>query len=164
MKTRLESVVLSAAALVFCLVGWASAQTLKTDADIEAMGYTHIYSLTIPDQPNFRTGAPYSLDNSNLNLGPIESIAYRLDLGENNFCYTSFGAYTSDLTQIGVPTFTSHTQEQRYVQNLYYEAKRTGWTSLTADFRIIWTCRLLTAASFVWESTPTPFRNRPPGR
>ena len=122
-KMRIKSVVLSAVALAFCLVGWASAQTLKTDAEIEAMGYTHIYSLTIPDEPNFRTGAPYSLDNSNLNLGPIESVAYRLNLGENNFCYTSFGAFTSDLKRIGVPTFTSQTVMQRYVQNLYYEAK-----------------------------------------
>ena len=133
MKTRIKSVVLFAVALAFCLSGWASAQTLKTDAEIEAMGYTHIYSLTIPDEPNFRKGAQYSLDNSNLNLGLIESVAYRLNLGENNFCYVSFGAYTSDLTQIGVPTFTSHTQEQRYVQNLYYEAnsptlKTTGTT------------------------------------
>ena len=123
MKMRIKSVVLSAIALAFCLVGWASAQTLKTDAEIEAMGYTHIYSLEIPDQPNFRTGAQYSLDNSNLNLGPIESVAYRVNLGENNFCYTSFGAYTSDLKRIGVPTFTSQTVMQRYVQNLYYEAK-----------------------------------------
>ncbi|MBR0191077.1 MAG: autotransporter-associated beta strand repeat-containing protein [Thermoguttaceae bacterium] len=129
MKTRIESVILSAAALAFCLVGWASAQTLKTDAEIEAMGYTHIYSLSIPDQPNFRKGAPYTLDNSSLNLGPLESVAYRLNLGEDNFCYTSFGAYTSDLTQIGVPTFTSHTQEQRYVQNLYYEAKSPTLTT-----------------------------------
>ena len=123
MKMRIKSVVLSAVALAFCLVGWASAQTLKTDAEIEAMGYTHIYSLSIPDQPNFRLGAPYSLDNSNLSLGPIESVAYRLNLGEDNFCYTSFSAYTSDLTKIGVPTFTSGAVAQRYVQNLYYEAK-----------------------------------------
>ena len=129
MKTRIESVILSAAALACCLVGWASAQTLKTDAEIEAMGYTHIYSLSIPDQPNFRKGAPYTLDNSSLNLGPLESVAYRLNLGADNFCYTSFGAYTSDLTQIGVPTFTSHTQEQRYVQNLYYEAKSPTLTT-----------------------------------
>ena len=123
MKMRIKSVVLSALALAFCLVGWASAQTLKTDAEIEAMGYTHIYSLEIPDQPNFRTGAPYSLDNSNLNLGPIESVAYRYNLGEDNFCYASFGAYSSDLKRLGVPTFTSQTVMQRYVQNLYYEAK-----------------------------------------
>ena len=130
MKIHIKSVVLSAVALAFCFVGLAFAQTgdtpaptLKTDAEIEAMGYTHIYLLEIPDQPNFRTGAPYSLDNSNLNLGPIESVAYRVNLGENNFCYTSFGAYTSDLKRIGVPTFTSQTVMQRYVQNLYYEAK-----------------------------------------
>ena len=129
MKMRIKSVVLSALALALCLVGWASAQTLKTDAEIEAMGYTHIYSLDIPDTPNFRTGAPYSLDNSNLNLGPIESVAYRLNLGENNFCYTSFGAYTSDLKRIGVPTFTSQTVMQRYVQNLYYEAKSPTLTT-----------------------------------
>ena len=89
---RIKSVVLSAVALTFCLIGGASAQTLKTDAEIEAMGYTHIYSLSIPDQPNFRLGASYTLDNSNLNLGPIESVAYRLNLGENNFCYASFSA------------------------------------------------------------------------
>ena len=120
---RIKSVVLSAVALTFCLVGGASAQTLKTDAEIEAMGYTHIYSLSIPDQPNFRLGAPYTLDNSNLNLGPIESVAYRLNLGENNFCYASFSAYTNELSQYGVPTFTSGAVAQRYVQNLYYEAK-----------------------------------------
>ncbi len=129
MKMRVKSVVLSALALAFCLVGWASAQTLKTDAEIEAMGYTHIYSLEIPDQPNFRTGAQYSLDNSNLNLGPIESVAYRVNLGENNFCYTSFGAYTSDLKRIGVPTFAAQTSVQRYVQNLYYEAKSPTLTT-----------------------------------
>ena len=120
---RIKSVVLSAVALTFCLAGWASAQTLKTDAEIEAMGYTHIYSLSIPDQPNFRLGAPYSLDNSNLKLGPIESVAYRLNLGGDNFCYASFSAYTNELSQYGVPTFTSGAVAQRYVQNLYYEAK-----------------------------------------
>ena len=114
---------LSAVALTFCLVGWASAQTLKTDAEIEAMGYSHIYSLSIPDAPNYYKGATYSVDNSSLNLGPIESVAYRLNLGADNFCYASFGAFTSDLSRIGVPTFTSQTIAQRYVQNLYYEAK-----------------------------------------
>ena len=123
MKMRIKSVVLIAVALTFCLAGWVSAQTLKTDAEIEAMGYTHIYSLNISDMPNYRLGAPYSLDNSNLSLGPIESVAYRLNLGEDNFCYASFSAYTSDLTQYGVPTFTSQVVSQRYVQNLYYEAK-----------------------------------------
>ncbi len=126
---RIKSVVLSAVALTFCLAGGVSAQTLKTDAEIEAMGYTHIYSLSIPDQPNFRLGAPYSLDNSNLNLGPIESVAYRLNLGGDNFCYASFSAYTSDLTQYGVPTFTSQIVSQRYVQNLYYEAKSPSLTT-----------------------------------
>ena len=129
MKMRIKSVVLCAVALTFCLSGWASAQSLKTDAEIEAMGYTHIYSLSIPNTPNFKNGAPYSLDNSNLDLGPIESVAYRLNLGKDNFCYTSFGAYTSDLTKIGVPTFTSQTVVQRYVQNLYYEAKSPTLTT-----------------------------------
>ena len=129
MKKRVKSVVLSAVALTFCLVGWASAQTLKTDAEIEAMGYSHIYSLSIPDAPNFSKGATYSVDNSSLNLGPIESVAYRLNLGEDNFCYASFGAFTSDLSRIGVPTFTSQTIAQRYVQNLYYEAKSPSLTT-----------------------------------
>ena len=121
MKTYISSVV-GAVALAVCFV--ASAQTFKTDEQIEAMGYSHIYSLSIPDYSNFRVnGVPYSVNNSNLNLGPIESVAYRLNLGEDNFCYASFGAYTSDLTRYGVPTYANQNVQQRYVHNLYYEAK-----------------------------------------
>ena len=126
MKTYISSVV-GAVALAVSFV--ASAQTLKTDAEIEAMGYSHIYSLSIPNAPNYTNGATYTLDNSNLNLGPIESVAYRLNLGEDNFCYASFGAFTSDLSRIGVPTFTSKAIEQRYVRNLYYEAKSPSLTT-----------------------------------
>ena len=121
MKTYISSVV-GTVALAVCFV--ASAQTFKTNEEIEAMGYSHIYSLTIPDYTNFKVnGVPYSVDNSNLNLGPIESVAYRLNLGEDNFCYASFGAYTSDLTRYGVPTYANQNVQQRYVHNLYYEAK-----------------------------------------
>ncbi|MBR6436142.1 MAG: hypothetical protein IKS45_06515, partial [Thermoguttaceae bacterium] len=121
MKTYISSVV-GAIALAVCFV--ASAQTFKTNEEIEAMGYSHIYSLTIPDYKNFKfNGVPYSVDNSNLNLGPIESVAYRVNLGEDNFCYASFGAFTSDLTRIGVPVHANQYVQQRYVQNLYYEAK-----------------------------------------
>ncbi|MBQ3350447.1 MAG: PEP-CTERM sorting domain-containing protein [Thermoguttaceae bacterium] len=121
MKTYISSVA-GAVALAVCFV--ASAQTFKTDEQIEAMGYSHIYSLSIPDYTNFKVnGVPYSVNNSNLNLGPIESVAYRLNLGEDNFCYTSFGAYTSDLTRIGVPVYANQNIQQRYVHNLYYEAK-----------------------------------------
>ena len=121
MKTYISSVA-GAVALAVCFV--ASAQTFKTGEQIEAMGYSHIYSLSIPDYTNFKVnGVPYSVNNSNLNLGPIESVAYRLNLGEDNFCYTSFGAYTSDLTRIGVPVYANQNIQQRYVHNLYYEAK-----------------------------------------
>ncbi|MBR5161362.1 MAG: hypothetical protein IKW80_07005, partial [Thermoguttaceae bacterium] len=128
MKTYISGI-LGAVALAFSFVALSSAQdlTLKTDAEIEAMGYYHVYSLSIPDQPNFRNGAPYSVDNSkSLNLGPIESVAYRLNLGEDNFCYASFDTFTSSLSKIGVPTYTSHSIQQKYVHNLYYEAKSSS--------------------------------------
>ena len=135
MKTYISSVV-GAVALAVSIVALSSAQTFKTDEQIEAMGYSHIYSLSIPDYSNFRVnGVPYSVNNSNLNLGPIESVAYRLNLGEDNFCYASFGAYTSDLTRIGVPVYANQNIQQRYVHNLYYEAKspllNTAGTSVT---------------------------------
>ncbi|MBR6435926.1 MAG: hypothetical protein IKS45_05405, partial [Thermoguttaceae bacterium] len=121
MKTYISGI-LGAVALAVCVV--ASAQTFKTNEDIEAMGYSHIYSLSIPDYTNFRVnGVPYSVNNSNLNLGPIESVAYRVNLGEDNFCYASFGAFTSDLTRIGVPVYSNQYVQQRYVQDLYYEAQ-----------------------------------------
>ena len=46
-----------------------------------------------------------------------------MNLGEDNFCFASFGAFTSDLTRIGVPVHSNQYVQQRYVQNLYYEAK-----------------------------------------
>ena len=48
MKTYISSIV-GAVALAVCFVALSSAQTFKTDEQIEAMGYSHIYSLSIQD-------------------------------------------------------------------------------------------------------------------
>ena len=117
-----------AALLLFS--GLAYSQTFKTDADVTALGYKQVYSYDIPNNPNLTNGATYRIDNTASFSGDmIESIAYRVNLGTDNFAFISMDAFTQDATKMGVPTFTSNAAFQQYVGNLYYEAKSPNLTT-----------------------------------
>ena len=73
MKTYISSVA-GAVALAVSIVALSSAQTFKTNEQIEAMGYSHIYSLSIPDYTNFKVnGVPYSVNNM---TGPLQAYLF----------------------------------------------------------------------------------------
>lgn len=127
MKRQWGILFLAAAALWSSVSG---AQTFKTDAEISALGYNQVYSLDIPNSPNLTNGAAYKVDNSASFSGKmIESIAYRVNLGTDNYAFISMDAYTQDMAKTGVPTFTSKAVFQQYVGNLYYEAKSPKLTT-----------------------------------
>jgi len=73
----------------------------------EAGNYALVYSLDIPLSPNYGGGIDYNLDLHNY-LGEFSRIGYYLELQATNgplqYVWVSMDAFTSDLTQIGVPT------------------------------------------------------------
>src|SRR5512137_2224294 len=76
----------------------------------EASNYELVYSLDIPNNPNFSGGATYDID-LHAYTPPFSRIAYYLELqpsgGTLNYIWVSMGAFTTDATQIGVPTLAS---------------------------------------------------------
>ncbi len=76
----------------------------------EASDYELAYSLDIPNNPNFSAGAQYNIDLHSY-LPPFSRIGYYLELqpsgGTLNYIWVSMDAFTTDITQIGVPTLAS---------------------------------------------------------
>ncbi|NNC87866.1 MAG: hypothetical protein HKN82_05325 [Akkermansiaceae bacterium] len=84
--------------------------------------YTLVYSLDIPDGPNYFSGeVPYDIDYSD-RVGTFDRVAYYLELqepgGDVQFAWASMDAFTTDLGQIGVPNPASGAVFQQLVNNL----------------------------------------------
>ena len=87
----------------------------------EAANYDLVYSLDIPDAPNYSAGVTYDIDLHNY-LSDFTRIAYYLELQTNggplNYLWVSMDAFTADITQIGVPTVPSGALFQQPVANM----------------------------------------------
>jgi lysophospholipase L1-like esterase len=97
----------------------------------EAAGYSLLYSLDIPNTPNFTTGVPYSVDTRS-RQGAFTRVGYYLELqvtnGPTQFMWVSMDAFTTNLNHLGVPNATSSAQFQRTVSNLTVYSSVEGVT------------------------------------
>jgi len=87
----------------------------------EAAGYTLVYSLDIPDSPNYQNGVSYNIDQR-ANVSGFSRIAYYLELqkagGLLNYIWVSMDAFTNNINAIGVPTVPTGTTFQLFVTNM----------------------------------------------
>jgi lysophospholipase L1-like esterase len=76
----------------------------------EAANYQLVYSLNIPDMPNYEDGLTYNMDH-HAGVSEFSRIAYYLELeqtnGISNFVWVSMDAFTDNVNLIGVPTVAS---------------------------------------------------------
>jgi lysophospholipase L1-like esterase len=88
----------------------------------EAGNYTLVYSLDIPNAPNYATNIAYDIDLRAYSTN-FTRVAYYLELqttatGPMNYLWVSFAAFTNDANQIGVPTASSGASFQQSVANM----------------------------------------------
>lgn len=107
----------------------ASAQRGALNNVPEAANYTLVYSLDIPDAPNYGGGVTYNLDLRNYISG-FTRVAYYLELqqsaGPLNYVWVSMDAFTSDVNQIGVPTVPSGAFFQQPLANMNVASSVAG--------------------------------------
>lgn len=89
----------------------------------EAVDYELVYTLDIPNAANYgANGVPYSVDHHQSIAGPIDRIAYYMEVtlpgGEIRYVYASMDAFTQDLGLIGIPTASNGAYFQRNVRNM----------------------------------------------
>jgi hypothetical protein len=87
----------------------------------EAADYTLVYSLDIPNSPNYKTKLIYTEDYS-AGITEFSRIAYYLELrqtgGNLNYLWASMDAFTANVKSIGVPTVASKAVFQQPVASL----------------------------------------------
>ena len=87
----------------------------------EAANYTLVYSLDIPDAPNYKAGILYNVDQSDA-VSTFTRVAYYIELQQSgkplNYMWASMDAFTNDVKRIGVPTVPSGAVFQQPVANL----------------------------------------------
>jgi len=87
----------------------------------EASNYALVYSLDIPNAPNYSGGVTYDIDLSSY-VSAYTRVAYYLELQTNsgplNYVWASMDAFTTDITQIGVPTVASGATFQQPVASM----------------------------------------------
>ena len=88
----------------------------------ESTNFSLVYSLSIPDAPNYAsTGPAYDVD-SHTNFGAFSRIAYYLELqaasGEFQYIWVSMDPFTQDSSKIGVPTVASGAIWQQPLTNM----------------------------------------------
>jgi lysophospholipase L1-like esterase len=87
----------------------------------ESANYQLVYSLDIPDMPNYADSLAYTLD-LRAEVHGFSRIAYYLELQQAasplNYIWASMDAFTPDVNQIGVPTAASGAFFQQAVTNL----------------------------------------------
>ena len=87
----------------------------------EIVDYTGVYSLDIPDVPNYASSLTYTIDERG-QAGRFSRIAYYLELeakgGPLNYLWVSMDAFTTNVSQIGVPTVASGAFFQQPVANM----------------------------------------------
>jgi sialate O-acetylesterase len=93
------------------------------DTAPESADFQLVYSLDIPNAANYSTGpVPYSVDNHRSISGPVDRIAYYVEVapagGQTQFVFASMDAFTQDLSLIGIPTAANGAYFQRNVRNM----------------------------------------------
>lgn len=95
----------------------------------EAADYQLVYSLDIPDAPNYSTGITYAIDRR-AQISGFTRIAYYLELqqsgGPLNFVWASMDAFTTNVDLIGVPTLASSAFFQQSVSNMNVQSSVAG--------------------------------------
>lgn len=99
--------------------GLASDRDTLTRQAPEALGYKLVYDL---DLHRLREKIQYDVDNRSRIKGPIDRIAYYLELGtpsgQPQFIYISMDAFTTDLSKIGIPDVASGAVFQQPVRDM----------------------------------------------
>ncbi len=87
----------------------------------EAGDYRLVYSLNIPNAPNYSVGITYDTD-LHACASNFTRVAYYLEVqpagGALDYAWVSFDAMTTNITQIGVPTFGSGANFQMTITNM----------------------------------------------
>jgi lysophospholipase L1-like esterase len=88
----------------------------------ESNCYTLVYSLDIPNDPNYgNNSVPYNLDYRN-RVGSFDRVAYYMELqtpgGDIQYAWASMDAFTTSLDEIGVPVANTGVTFQQSVSNL----------------------------------------------
>ena len=96
----------------------------------EAADYTLVYSLAIPNLPNYANGVVYDLDQRT-NVSGFSRIAYYLEFQKNgssaiNYLWVSLDAFTTNINLIGVPTLSSGAVIQQSITNMNVESSVAG--------------------------------------
>jgi hypothetical protein len=110
----------------------------------EAAQYTLVYSLDIPNAPNYFNGAPYNNDNR-LSISNFSRVAYYLELrfgtGPLEYLWVSMNPFTNHVNGIGVPTRPSSAVFQRPVVSMNVSSSVAGLPSgngLTGGYMEFW--------------------------
>lgn len=101
----------------------------------EAAGYTLVQALDLPIQAAYGGAAPpYFVDNRS-HIAGFDRVAYYLELekpdGSFQFAWVSMDAFTSNVNQIGLPTFASGAIFEQGVTNLNVVSNVAGVTQGT---------------------------------
>jgi sialate O-acetylesterase len=121
-----RGLVLAALACSGLIAAGRSADASIQGPGFQEAGYVPIYELAISSNPNYTTGAPYSLDQS-ATAPAFDRVGYYLELGsivnntfQGQWISISFAAagFTNDAKRIGVPTFTSGAVFQQNVSSM----------------------------------------------
>lgn len=96
----------------------------------ESNCYSLLYSLDIPNNPNFGSASvTYQIDNR-LRFGEFDRVAYYIELqspgGDLRYAWASMDAFSSDLEMIGIPSANSGSVFQQNVTNLNVESNVPG--------------------------------------
>ena len=87
----------------------------------ESGAYSLVYSLDIPNAPNYSAGITYNIDQRT-NVSSFNRVAYYLELqptgGALDFIWVSMDAFTANVNRIGVPTVASGAFFQQNVANM----------------------------------------------
>jgi hypothetical protein len=138
----------------------------------ESAAYSLVYSLDIPDSASYPNSVTYDIDN-HASAGAFKRVAYYLELQQSgkelNYLWVSMDAFTTNVTQIGVPTVSSGATFRQPVANMNVastvEGIATG-TNLTGGNIEFWPSNYEGANSagvpnasdtdFDWGDNPTP--------
>jgi lysophospholipase L1-like esterase len=138
----------------------------------EAAGYQLVYSLNIPDRPDYATGVDYTIDR-HAEVSGFSRVAYYLELqqagGPLNYVWVSMDAFTSDPGLIGVPTAGSGAFFQQPITNMNVQssvAKLVAGTNLSGGNLEFWPVNSSpanlasvpngSAAAYDWGDNPSP--------
>jgi len=95
----------------------------------EATNYMLVYSLAIPNMPNYASGLAYDIDRR-ADVTAFSRVAYYLELQQNggavNYLWVSMDAFSSDINRIGVPTLSSGALFQQPITNMNVQSSVAG--------------------------------------